>query len=246
MHQLDFMPAILLALVFFCPATYAQDNWPAIALPKNVTAFSAGDQFTANGLPMRVQGFVSKAKPAELLSWFRQSLGQPLVENTYGNKHILGRAQGQYYLTVQIEEIGRESKGVVAVSDIKSMAKNKQITQESRAKWLNRLPSNSKIVSQMSSSDGGNLSNQIVVVNTHSEILNRDALVAIMRDDGYQLKNESASDNKMLLQSAAHIRNSKVLIFSGNGKEATATIHRNEYGDTSVVLNAITQMERFK
>ena len=228
----------------------AQEAWPVVALPDTVSAFNVAEQMTANGLPMRLQGFVSKTKQAVLLDWFRKSLGQPLVENTLGNKQILGRAQGRYYVTVQIEAVAQGSKGLVAVTDIKTMAKNRESNRAATARWLNRLPAGSKIMSQMSSEDGGRLNTQLVVMNGHSESLNRDALVAIMRDDGYELKRETTQDDPRLDgvsdRISSNLRGSIMLVFNGNGKEAMATIHRNESGGSSLVFNTVIQMERYK
>lgn len=234
------------SLVMLTKPCYSQETWPTIALPDNVTAFSVGEQMTVNGLPMRVQGFISKSKPAALLAWFRKSLGQPLVENTLANKQILGRAQAHYYLTVQIEALGQGSRGVVAVTDIKAMALNQRATQESANRWVNRLPSGSRIVSQLSSEESGRVSNQLVVLNGHSESLNRDALVNLMRADGYELKRETTANDEKFDQLSAHLRRGKMLVFNGRDKEAIATIQRNLAGSTSVVFNTVTQMERFK
>lgn len=233
------------SLAATCTA-YAQGTWPSVALPNSVTVFGMGEQITANGLPMRVQGFLSQSKPAELLDWFRKSLGQPLVENAIAGKQILGRAQGGYYLSVQIESAGQGSKGLVAVTDLKTMVKHQRATQETTTQWLNRLPAGSKIVSQMSSEDSGNVNSQFVVVNNHDESLNRDTLIAIMREEGLELQRERTPDDKTLDRLPADLKSRKMLLFNGDGKEAIATIHRDDSGSTSVVFNIVTRIERRK
>ncbi|MFC5475467.1 hypothetical protein [Paraherbaspirillum soli] len=226
--------------------TAAQTAWPSVALPKSVSAFGIGEQITANGLPMRVQGFVSQAKPAELLEQFRRSLGQPLVENTLGNKQILGRAEGRYYLTVQIEAAGQGSKGLAAVTDMKALVQGQEKAQDNTARWLNRLPSGSRIISQISSRDGDKLDTQMVIVNGHSETLNGNALKSIMQNDGMELDREAAPDDKALNRIPARLANSKTLLFKGAGKEAVATIARDGNGSTAIVLSIVTQMERYR
>jgi hypothetical protein len=240
------LAAIGVGCTFFWGYASAQNTWPSIALPKSAAAFGIGEQLTANGLPMRIQGFVSQKKPAELLDWFRQSLGKPLVENTLGNKQILGRAEGRYYLTVQIEAAGQGSKGLAAVTDVKAMLQSREKTQDSNGRWLNRLPSGSKIISQISSQDGGKLNTQLVIVNGHSETLNANALKDIMEKDGQALEREVTPDDRTLNHNRARPAQGRTLLFKGKGKEAVATIARDGNGSTSIVLSIVTQMENYK
>ncbi|PFH09439.1 hypothetical protein BCF11_1835 [Collimonas sp. PA-H2] len=232
-------------MLFYGPAS-AQNTWPSIALPKSADAFGVGEQITANGMPMRIQGFVSQKSPAELLDWFRQSLGKPLVENTLGNKQILGRAEGRFYLTVQVEAAGRGSKGMAAVTDLKAAVQAQEKTQDNNARWLNRLPSGSKIISQISSQDGDKTSTQLVISNGYSETLNANAIKDIMARDGQQLEREVTPDEQTLSRMPARFRNGKTLLFKGAGKEAVATIGRDGNGSTSIVLSIVTQMESYK
>ena len=116
-----------------------------------ILSFPIGEQMTVNGLPMKLQGFLSEAAPAELIAQFRKALGKPLVENAIGSKQLLGRAMNTYYLTVQVEPAGRGSRGVVAISDLKGMHDHRSELQSANTRWLNRFPSGSKIESQLTS-----------------------------------------------------------------------------------------------
>lgn len=220
----------------------AQEVWPTIALPREIRTFDIGEQVAVDGLPMRMQGFVSALKPAQLAAWFRQHMGNPLVENTLGNKLILGRVQGDFYLTVQLEPAGTGTRGVAAVAHQKAAYDSRAETQANSEHWLSRLPAGSKILSKTTSEDGGKVSTYLLVTNTQSESLNRDRLKSLMRDDGFELEHEAAQDEK----SAAGNARGKTLFFKGAGKEAMATLYRDSNGNTAIVLNTITQMERFK
>jgi len=219
--------------------------WPGVDLPKDVSAYDIGQQVTVNGLPMRMRGFVSRGKPAQVAAWFHQSLGKHLVENTLANKLILGRPQGEYYISIQLEPIGTGTRGLVAVSHLKAGYDNRADTQATTERLLSRLPSGSRLVSQMASSDGGKQSNYVVIANTYSEDVNRDRVVSMMHDDGLALEREALVDDSAgrPLPAAA---NGKTLFFKGAGKEAMAVICRGENGDVTVVLNTITFVEQFK
>ncbi len=224
----------------------AQTAWPSIALPSEASAFEIGKQINVNGLPMRMQGFVSALKPAQLAEWFRQHLGKPLVENSLENKLILGRVQGEYYLTVQLEPAGTGTRGVATVTHLKTAYDNRAENRANTEHWLARLPAGSKLMSKMTSEDAGKVSTYLLVTNTQSEDLNRDRLKNLMRDDGFTLEQEAVMDEKAAARLPAGQGSGKTLYFKGQGKEAIATIYRDSNGNTAIVLNTITQMEQFK
>lgn len=206
-----------------------------IPVPPQVQAFEAGDLLTANGMPLRVQGFVSKDwNVAQLASWYRLRLGQPLVENRQGNTWIMGRAQGGYYLSIRLEPAGLQgqegSKGLLAVSDIAGMYQTRErdirVTQE----WLRRWPWGTRIISRLISQDLHQTSLHLVLRNSYGESLNRETLVDLMQQDGLTLEREVSVAGR-------------TLFFNGTGKQAMATLLLDAQGRTAIVLNTITTPE---
>lgn len=241
------MTAICLSV---CMSAWAAD-WPRIALPPGVAGFEVGQQFSANGLPMRVQGFVSKDQSVSALAgWFRRSLGLPLVENSLGKKLILGRAEGGYYLNVQLEPLGPEgrggSKGLVAVSDLAALNRNRDADAAHDQRLLDRWPAGTRLLSRMASEDNGRTSLHVVLRNGHSESLNRNALIAVMQMDGFSLVQESGMPTALPSGFAPTLRDAKAFFFKGQNKEGIATIARDEQGLTSVVLNTTAELEAYR
>ena len=225
-----------LAWLAVCMSTVVQAQvWPVIELPPNVDTFTVGDQLTANGVPMRVRGFVAKHMTvAQAVDWFKRSMGQPLVENKLGKQIILGRAQGGFYFTVQIESM-REGgfggvKGLTAVSDIAAFnaGKSQQVREVSR--WLDRWPAGTQEMNRMSSQDHQKTSVYMSLRNGHSAELNRLALIDALKQDGLSLERETAKETRAGMS----------LLFKGVHKEATATIAKTEAGKTDIVINTIT------
>lgn len=235
-----------LMLMVLANTVLAQTAWPTIALPSEASTFDIGKQVNVNGLPMRMHGFVSALKPAQLAAWFRQHMGKPLVENRVADKLILGRVQDEYYLTVQLEPAGTGSRGVATVTHLKTAYDNRAENRANTEHWLARLPAGSKLMSKMTSEDAGKVSTYLLVTNTQSEDLNRDRLKSLMHDDGFKLEQEAVPDEKAAASLPAGQGTGKTLYFKGQGKEAIATIYRDSNGNTAIVLNTITQMERFK
>lgn len=229
-------------------AMAAEPEWPVIAMPKEVDSFAASGSgaLSMNGVPMRVQGFVSGATPDRLAARFRQSLGQPLVENVREGKLILGRMQGEFYLTVQIEPAGKGSRGVAAVSHLKAAYAEREESKASTEHLLARLPSGSAVISRMESVDRDTSSRQLVILNSLTEDLNRDRVKDWMRDEGMTLEREIDVDRESDPKLAAPITGGKSLYFKGPEKEAMAIICRDASGRTTIVLNTITRIRRFK
>ena len=246
--QSHLIVGIALALAVACAS--AETAWPNVALPKEASRFAIAEQMTVNGLPMRMQGFVSKARLPQVAQWFRDSLGQPLVENTLANKLILGRAQDDYYILIQLEAIGSASdggtRGTVAVSQLKTAFDNRYATRAATERLLSRLPSGSRLTSQMESTDGDKQASYVVISNSYNEDLNRDRLTSMLRDDGFTLEREAQAVSDTGHPLPASASNGRTLFFKGPGKEAMAVIVRDEAGRTTLVLNTITVIERFK
>ncbi|MDB5796835.1 MAG: hypothetical protein JWP36_737 [Paucimonas sp.] len=243
---------LLLGLLLPAQPLRAQEaaaQWPRIVLPDGVRSFDMGEQVNLNGMPMRLQGFVSALGPDSVRDGFRRVLGHPLIENTIGQRLVLGRAQDQYYILVQIEAAGSGSRGVLAVSHLQAALDQSNEAAASAMHWLSRLPAGSRMLSNMQSRDGDRLSRHLVIVNTHDESLNAHSLKSLMAGDGYVLERDSsgasaAQENAAALPSQA--AGARVLYFKAANREGVATIHREAQGRTAIVLNLVTRMERFK
>ncbi len=241
---LPVLAACALALAGAC--AQARNDWPKVALPDDAKVFPIGEQVAVNGMPMRMQGFVSKASPAESAAWFRRSLGKPLVENTVGKKLVLGRAQGPYYISVQLEALGPSHPGtraLVAVSDLTAAYERRDDTKAASERLLARLPAGTHLVSKMSSGDGGKSASYVVLTNSFELALNRERLIGMLREDGYALEREALADTPPGQPSQVGLDAGKTLFFKGAGKEAIAVISRDLSGKTTLVLNTVTFME---
>lgn len=222
--------------------TSGATTWPTVALPPYVKSFAVGEQITANGLPMRVQGFVAQgADVPKVAEWFKASLGQPLVESRFGNQLVLGRAEGGFYLSVQLEALGVDprqgSKGLVAISDIAAMNRDRERDQAAHRHWLARWPAGTRTLSRTTSQDNGTTTLHVALRNGHSTSLNRDALVDLMKQDGLALEQEVAADKRGSLGATGMPADGTAYFFKGQGRSAMATTARDGDGQTTIVLN---------
>jgi hypothetical protein len=221
----------------------AESAWPQIELPTSSTVFPVDDVIVANGLPMRLTAFSSRQSREQLMAWFRQSLGEPLVENRLGDKIVLGQAKGEHYLTIQLESTGTGTRGVAAVSHLKSAYDQQADTRAARDLWLQRLPSGSRILSRMSSSDRGQRAEHLVFINNQSESANRDALRTILENKGFSFERETVASDAPGASRSGRLADARTLYFKGKSGEAMATVARDSAEKTVVVLNTISSKE---
>jgi hypothetical protein len=208
---------LLLCSVLAVARASAEPAWPDVAAADGTVVTSVARQTTLNGLPMEIQLFSSRKTPAELLDFYRRIWGERHVENSLRGTTILGRAQGEFYTTVQIKPSINGAQGVIAVTRLKPA------DRDPRKEF--QPPLGSRMLSDMASEDAGKTSRHLVFTNTQPVDLNRDRLVDQMKEKGMSLQRIGKQGD-----------DGDALFFAGQNKEAIAVITRA--GDhTSVVLN---------
>jgi len=228
--------------------TRAPQAWPTLNLPEGLSTFAIGEQVIANGMPMRMTGFVSPRKPAELSAAFRRSLGEPVVETQSNGKRVLGRAKDNFYITVQIEA-GDDgyggSAGTIAISDMEAVSKGQDQYRSDKARWLDRLPPGSSITSETVSNDNGRSGRHMVVTNMHSEAVNREAVIALLKTQGYVLEREIRADPATARKLPANMIGAVTLYLKGTDREAMAII--TSAGEkTLLVINTVATLQAYK
>jgi hypothetical protein len=215
------LPAICAAVI--ATSAQAEAAWPDVAMPGGVSITSVARHTALNGMPMRIDMFSSRKTAAELLDFYRHEWGARHVENTIRGTTVIGRVQGEFYITVQIKPAARGAQGVIAVTRM-----NAPVQAQSSGF---QFPPGSRILSDMESEDFGKTSRHLVFTNTYSLDVNRDRLVDLMKEKGLSLERigkprEAGGD---------------ALFFKGKNKEAIAVVAQQS-GQTSVVLNITSQL----
>ncbi|HEY0061829.1 MAG TPA: hypothetical protein VGC21_06895, partial [Telluria sp.] len=170
----------LLCCLTLGKATAAND-WPQVALPPNAKVYSVDAITFVNGLPMKMHGLVSPLAPAALAAWYKSKLGEPVVENTLGNKLVLGQGRGEYFITIQLEPLNSGTRAVVAVSRMSGQPDRQTNIEAANRKLLDRMPAGTRIVSRLAAVDGPRDATHIVLSNNLEQRLNRDRLVSMLK-----------------------------------------------------------------
>lgn len=249
--QLGILAAGFLMLLTISQRAMAEPvspEWPQVSLPDGVSVFPIGDTMIVGGMPVRVVGFVSGQPPTRLLPSLRRSLGQPLVESNSGDRRVLGRAEGRFYITVQVIPSGEGSRGILSIADREARPADTGPADSGSAgstRWREALPSGSTVSSDVVSSDAGKTARHVVVINGHDELVNRDAILGLMKQEGYQLDREARADTSSRRAMRTQFADSTALYFTGPSKNAVAVIVRDG-GHTALVINIVTTLPTFR
>ncbi|NEX61129.1 hypothetical protein [Noviherbaspirillum galbum] len=218
-------------------------DWPVVDLPEDVERIHLGEDAALNGVPVRMQGFLSRLPEDRVAAWFARRLGQPLVQSRHGNKRILGRMQGGHYITVQLEPLARGTYGVVAVTAMAAALAQRGMDGAkplAAPAWMAKLPAGSRVALQLSSSDDASAAVSHVITNDLSVSANADVLQRILQDDGLALDGSGRAPRNAMETRADEGR---MLFFKGRGREAVAVIARQPSGQTAMVINTVIRKE---
>ncbi len=235
-----FMAAVSVSL----PALAAA--WPEVALPPDAAVIDMGGTVVAQGMPLRMTGFTSSSQPAVVAAWFRNRMAKPLMEDKVGNKLVLGQPRGDYYVTIQLEALAQGTRGLLAVSDMKTAMLQRAATQAQQARFMERLPQGSQVINFLSSSERGTASTLLAISNRYSEDINRQRVRALMQDEGLAFEREGRPEETGGRLLPAGAMDASTMFFKGKGKDAMAVICRDREGRVIVVMNITSHMEQLK
>lgn len=220
-------------------------DWPAFQVPPSATVFDVGAEVALNGVPTRMIGFFSAEPPEKLIEWYGTDARGEWVQDAVGQTKILGHAMKHYYLTVQFTPVPGGTRGVASVADFQSARAKQQRAADAARWWLNRLPADTKVVTQIDSEDGGQSSLYLLMVNRNGLQTNIDHVRRAMLDDGLKPFKAKGPEQGAKEANTAAATKSAALYFKGSGKDAVAVITRADDGWTGVVINRVSKLSTF-
>ncbi len=222
-------------LLSLTAAASARDMWPEVqSPPKSKMALITADT-KLNGVPMRVWGFEASVGAAEVLSFYRAQWGSSAenksIENVMGKWQVIGRRDGAYYTTVQVEPVSAtRSKGYLSVSMLPSYSKVGRGPQFP-------MMAGSKLVSDQESRDPGRKARTLVMTNQYSVDANlvfyRDRLIS----QGWQMD--------VNFKKTVSTRDGNSFFFKRRNEEAiVAVAPQARHVGSAVVASVVTLEER--
>ena len=221
---------------------HAQTVWPTLPEPPHLEKFDVANQIQLNGLPLKIQGFVSDRSVSDLKRWYRDQMPGYFVENKLQTKTILGQKLKDHFLAIEIEPLlsqgsGNTTKVIVSLMQLKAPTPESKTPARSLSDWATRLPLNSRLLSTMTNQDEGSSSVHIVGTNGHSRIVNTQYFNNEFRRLGYNRVDTSPPAINSKTLNGEKNSAEDVLIFTSGSTEAVVVIGKNQQGESTVVMN---------
>lgn len=221
MMRRAFKNMLLLGSLWSFPAW---GDWPDIPYPWGTKTESIGEKVRLNGVPMRMHQVTFNQSAKEMVRFYRERLGPKLAEEKLpGGERILAQGRGDYFITLRIRPTSENtSMALVSVSDMRA-------AREASGRPLGFiLPADSRVLSDMESTDAGKQSRHLVFQNRLDIDTNRTSLARELQVRGYRSDAVLSRKNP----------DAQVLYFQGDKREAQLTLVRKD-GLTQAVLTTI-------
>lgn len=238
-----FRPAVV-AIGLLCSSValaMPQRDWPNLPTPAHLESFEVGNQNKLNGIPVRIQGFVSDRSISELNQWYRQKMGGQWVENKLGKKTVLGQRQGDFFVTVELEAMlgglfGSTTKVVTAIMDLQRPTTQPTRGLDAFGDWAKRMPVNSQLLSHLTDSSDTHESLHLVAVNGHSLALNAHHFRRQFGQLGYQQDTLAVPAVAQRTRRDTEPAPQEKLSFTAPNTEAVVVLGKDDTGRSTVVL----------
>lgn len=177
----------LLVVLPWWAGSVSAASWPQVSEPPRSNVQWVADNVIQNGIPMQVKTFRSTASLDAVMNHYRQDWtgnGGSAIENRLGEWYVIGRREGEYYVTVQVRAMGKsESEGFIAVNNLSALL-NEQASVDDPFPRMG----GSQVVSKTVSSDLGRDATTLIFENSYTANANASFYVGELRITGWSLR----------------------------------------------------------
>lgn len=215
--ELALVVAVALAAVAL-PAAAA--DWPEVPEPEDAHGEWVSKHMIYNGLPMRASRFTTARSVQQVVDFYNQRWPGQTVVNVVAGKTVVGHAERNHYVTIEIQPQGGGSQGQVGIVELPK-DKAAKVPGDDFPK-----PGGTRVVNDIQYVDdpGRTLAMESTLSPFQSESFYRSRLPG----QGWTREASSAP--------CSMIANSCVARYSKGSQEMTMTFSRIEQG-TSIVVN---------
>jgi len=219
--------ALIILLVSQLNSYVFASEWPVIEKIPGSHVVWVGDDMVQNGVPLRVKQFQSDMGIEDVIEFYRGqwepvSKFAPVV-NEIGEWKVIGRQEGDFYLTVQVKQ-GKDtaSEGFMSVSKL-------PVFSGVDTGFDLPLLEGSVVLSRTGSHDIGREGETSVVTNDYSVQSNISYYEAKMQEDGWKA---TRSETRYV-----EGRPGKFIYFQKSKESCTILISEGERGESVLVFN---------
>lgn len=207
-------------------ASSAALAWPEVPLPEDSQGEVVSRHMNNNGMDMRASRFVTLRGMDEVKAFYRsQWLGQ-IVENQVGEKTVLAHAQGDHFITVELDDRRGVVEGTIGV--VRLLPASGQQTPYEAGEGFDR-PVDTDIINDIRYLDGPGQARTLGMENGLSPYVNRQFHVHRLRMRGWRI---AGSDS-----CSAHADACAVRFEKADGSRITMSMMRSAQARTQIVVN---------
>lgn len=230
MNRLSGTFSVVLMMLAFAVSTPVSAEWPQLDAPPGAYVEWVADDMKLNGVSMRIRRFTSKAPVAEIIAFYRHRWKDrlPPVENVVGEWTIIGKQQGDYYLTVQVKNAGRGgSEGLLGISELPVAVAGERVAVDIDFPKM----AGTEVLSNVDSNDFGKHGKTLIFKNDHSVQSNASFYKSMLAVQGWK-RNESYGG----IRGDRHL-----LYFQRRDQSASIVIAPDQGEGTAIVVNIVTE-----
>ncbi|WP_147250988.1 hypothetical protein [Arenicella xantha] len=185
----------LIGLLMSCAIVTAK-GFPDFPYSKEMDVLIVANDMQVNGIRMRAFQFKTSKDEAHIVDFYKGEWGEEMTDVLFGDWRILSHRDGDYLLTVQIEQGDHQlTHGTMGITPAFKLAEQSDRKlaklQKSVGKDFPMLPS-SQVISDIRSEDLGQDSQTLMFSNKQSIRQNVNFYLRKMMSDGWQLLGSNA------------------------------------------------------
>ena len=214
---------ITITILLVLPLQSFAESWPEFPLPPKSHTTPIAENMRYNHIPMRIQQFNSGTSVAKVLKYYRHKWRKGFVENDVQSWKQISRLEGNYFMTVQVKEAGRnKSQGRLSITILSP--------HNIQQKLGNGIPMmrNTKVLNDIENKDTGKLGRTLFLINDFSAAANANFYKNHYQAHGWQLTMDELSGS----------HNRRSLVFRKTGDNIDVVIIRDK-GKTHILLNYV-------
>lgn len=107
-------------LIVGAPMASFGSTWPDAPVPAHMHLTTVDNRIVFNGMDMRASVFESPQHSDDIVAFYRRAWGDRVVVNKVGGQQVIGHREGDYFITVEVSDVGGGSKGKLGIVNLAS------------------------------------------------------------------------------------------------------------------------------
>lgn len=212
----------LAAVLMFLAAGPATAAWPVVPLPEDSQGEWVSRDMNYNGINMRASRFVTTGQVEDIKAYYQDLWRGESVVNDIAGKTVIGHAEGNHFITVELKPLGGGTEGIIGVMEMFEGEMEFTLGEGFAT------PGGSQVYNDIRYYDGPRESRTVALQNNHSPFVNHQFYYHQLRMQGWHISSDPTQ--------CRSYSNSCVAGFEKNRKTLNLVISRVPEQGTHVVL----------